>query len=198
MAGEKLQWLATAFERHLVMLASRGYRKTEKCFSFDGANEATMMLIADRIFSGMGYHTWREYEQYTNTKAKQRLDLWAESPAGNDVYMIEGKVVWDSYDARLDRKQFWGKRVLLHDFERLCNEPSSSSTQKIVVWVGYSPTDEVLVKGEASPMRLGDALAAVGKEFPTAALEGQTCIAFEHYCECGKWKFGHLFCWLVS
>jgi hypothetical protein len=193
MAGDNLQWLARAFERHLVMLASRGYRKSGECFPFEGTNETTIMLFADRIFTGLGFQTWPECKMYE--VPSQRLDLWAESPDGCDPHMIEGKVVWDSIDFRLNRTQFWENRVLLDDFERLQKEPRP--VQKIVIWVGFSPTHEIVSSG-TSPMRLGDALAAVATEYPAASLQAQSCIGLETYCDCDKWKFAHVFCWSVT
>src|SRR5689334_7322001 len=101
MAGTDLLWLANAYERHLAALASRGHRKVGSCVPFEGTNEATVMLIADRIFTGLGFLTWPERRAYEDKG--QRADLWAESPTGGDPHVIEGKIIWDGEDKRLNR-----------------------------------------------------------------------------------------------
>ncbi len=195
MAGTQLDWLAHAFERHLATLAARGHRKAGECFPFNGANESTVMLIADRILTGLGFHTWPESRMYDENN--KQADLWAESPSGGEAYMVEGKVVWDGEDNRLNRKRFTEKRELAGDFDRLGK--ATCSAHKVVVWVAFSPTAEVVSAGEdARTMRLGDALAAVEREFPAAALEARTCVGFENHCDCPTWKFAHVLCWVVK
>src|SRR3954447_9905415 len=104
MEGTELMWLAQAFERHLSSLASRGHRKAGGCSPFEGANEASIMLMADRIFSGLGFLTWPERRAYEDKG--QRADLWAESPIGSDPHLVEGKIIWDGDDGRLNRVRF--------------------------------------------------------------------------------------------
>jgi len=195
MGGDDLLWLARAFERHVVMLASRGHRKTGRWYPFNGANEAAVILIADRIFSGLGFYTWPECRMYEYDN--QRADLWAESADGCDAYMVEGKVVWDGGDQRLNRKRFLDSRELLGDFDRLSK--ATCAAQKIVVWIGLSSTNEIVSAGDAGKsMRLGDAISAAGKEFSTTSLQAKICVNFEKFCDCGDWKFAHVLCWAVK
>src|SRR5262249_32265505 len=127
----------------------------------------------------------------------QQADLWAESPAWRDAYMVEGKVVWGGWDNRLNRKRFVENRELLGDFDRLSK--ATCAAHKIVVWIGFSPTSEIVSPGdEAKTMRLGDAILAVEREFVTASLQAKLCVDFERFCDCGDWKFGHVFCWTVK
>jgi hypothetical protein len=194
-AGNQLLWLAHAFERHLALLASRGHRKTGTCAPFDGASESSVVLIADRIFTGLGFLTWPERRVYPDTK--QRLDLYAESPVQTGAWLIEGKVVWDGTDKRLNRQRFCEGRELLGDFVRLSALPQPND--KLVVWIGFSPTGEIVRAGEAAKtMRLGDAIDAVAAAVPAARLQAQTAVNLDAYCECPDWKFAHVLCWAVA
>ncbi len=164
-------------------------------FPFEGANEATVMLIADRIFAGLGFFTWPERRIYDDKS--QKADLWAESPTGSHSFLVEGKIVWDGGDNRLNRKRFFGDRELLGDFERLCS--LTRPARKVAIWVGFSASRELARAADAAKtMRLGDALAAVETEFPTASLQGRTCVDFERFCDSPQWKFGHVFCWNIG
>ena len=111
--------------------------------------------------------------------------------------MLEGKVVWDGEDNRLGRKRFFEKRELLDDFDRL--RRTTKQAQKIVVWVVYSPTNEIVYASEdAGTIRLGDVLGAIEREIPEATLQAMTCIDFNGFCDYAEWRYGHILCWTVA
>jgi hypothetical protein len=107
------------------------------------------MLMADRIFSGLGFLTWPERRVYEDKN--QRADLWAESPTGRDPYLIEGKIIWDGADNRLNRARFTDKRELLGDFERLAK--LTRPARKVVVWVGFSFSREIVGAAKGAKRR---------------------------------------------
>lgn len=195
MPTESFQWLTDAIARHLVASASRGFRKTGSCSSFEPLNEASIVTILDRIYAGLGFCTWPESRKYGGKD--KALDLWASGIDERDTYMIEAKVVWDYADVRLNRKRFVEQRELLGDFDRLSKITVDAS--KLVVWVTFAKVEDIVTAGEnVKGMRLGNALAAVAKDFPNAFLEGSSHVSLEQYCDCEDCKFLGVFCWVIK
>jgi hypothetical protein len=189
-----LQWLAESIGRHIAIWASRRHRKTGESPPFDGLNEANTALIVDRILTGMGFFTSGQYAGYT--EARQRSDLFAETPNGKYRLLIEIKNIADFYDARLNEKRFFEQGEHLGDFRRL--KDTTGYDLKIVVWTGWSDIEELIAAGEgAKTMRIKDALLAVKKEFPAAECQ-EAHISLEEYSECKTWKFCHIYCWSVK
>jgi hypothetical protein len=190
MSASELSWLADAFKRHLVLFAARGHRKIDPR-SFETFNEASLVLIADRIFSGLGYLTWPERKVYSGNL---RADLWAEVQDGSNAHLIEIKMIWDNVDLRLHRDRL---RELLSDFNRLAT--LQSDAKKIVVWVVFCPNSDIAkAKKEGTKLRLGDALEAVETQIPAASLQGQSTADLVRVCECPDWKYAQIYCWMVG
>jgi len=195
MPTQRFQWLTDAIARHLATWASRGHRKKGEPSPFEPLNEASIVTILDRIFTGLGFCTWPESRKYGGKD--QALDLWANAIDGSDAHMIEAKVVWDYADIRLNRKRFDEQRELIGDFARLT--ATKVQAVKLVVWVMFAKVQEIVTAGEnVKGMRLGDALAAIKKEFPNASLEGASRLSLEEHCDCQDCKFAHVFCWVIK
>jgi len=197
MPTQRFQWLTDAVARHLTAWASRGHRKKGEPVPFEPLNEASIVTILDRIFTGLGFCTWPESRKYGGKD--QALDLWANGIDGSDAHMIEAKVVWDYADNRLNLQRFEERGELLGDFDRLTKATEVQAT-KLVAWVMFAKDQEIATAGEnVKGMRLGDAIAAVGRKFPNASLEGKTeGISFEEHCDCKDCKFAHVYCWVIK
>lgn len=193
MQTPDLQWLAAGLKRHLIACAQTYWRREGAKRKFGGLDEQNVVSFLERIYHGLGYLTWLECS-YPKPAKRRKVDLWAEDPDGVD-WLIEVKVLWADEDNRLYAKRF---QEILRDFDKL-GEPCEKQFHELIVWVVFSTTREVRIRGEgANYLHLGDAEREVARRGDRWGVAARTTVNLGKHCDCPRWQFAHVLCWTQS
>ena len=153
--------LVNAILRHLHQHAQR-WPQTNGEEPWPGISEYEAVRFIDLALTGLGYHVTPEWKP-----RKKRIDLLASPPQpspDDPALVIEGKVIWDGWDGRLNVKRFDDSGEITKDFTHL-PELEEPSRRGLVVWIAFTG-DELPRKAEgAGTYRLADLLDLVPERF---------------------------------
>lgn len=185
------QWIGESLDRQFrqYLIQERGFTEP-----FNGLNEANVVAMLLRAAEGLGYNVWLENRCYAD-KSK-RADLLLRDPDGSYRWVIEVKVIYDTWDGKLNRTRFTEERSILKDFDLLdCFD--KEGLRKAVVWLTFSPDQEVMLAQEGRvAMRFGDIIRETQTAFPKAKRAFSKAIDCEKLMKCDpSYRFAHIAVW---
>ena len=152
------QWLVNAIARNACRKAQlRNDLLVDRQGRWEGLTEADLVDCTQKVLSGAGHLTWREWPYGRGISG--RLDLFARSPvavSGETGWAVEVKLLWDGEDQRLLGNRAKEPDEFLKDFrnlELLEQKLELEGLRCVVVWATFS--DESVLRPGRGEKRLG-------------------------------------------